>query len=141
MERIVEREEVWVAGIEDQPGALARKLAALREVGADLDFIIARRAPDKPGTGVVFVTPLRGDKEIRAATLAGFSVSGHMHAVRVEGQNQPGIVATMTEKLARQGLNLRGLSAAAIGTRFVLHLAFDTEEAAAKAAELLAAKT
>jgi hypothetical protein len=140
MELIVQREEVWAASIEDKPGALAKKLAPLSEAGADLDFIIARRAPDKPGTGVVFVTPLRGDREVSAATMAGFAVSGHMHAVRVEGQNQPGIVATLTGKLAEAGLNLRGLSAAAIGTRFVLHLAFDTDEAAAKAIKILAAK-
>ncbi len=44
MELIVEREEVWAAGIEDRPGALANKSAALAEAGADLDFIISRQA-------------------------------------------------------------------------------------------------
>ena len=53
----VERVDVWAATIEDKPGGLARVLAELREEGADLQFIIARRA--EPGKGVVFVTPLR----------------------------------------------------------------------------------
>jgi hypothetical protein len=136
---LVEREEVWAASIEDQPGALAHKLTALAEAGADLEFLIARRLPDKPGVGVMFVTPLRGDKEVRAATQLGFSVSNSLHSVCVEGQNQPGICAKLTQKLAAAGINLRGASAASIGTRFVMHLAFDSEADATKAVKLLQA--
>ena len=61
----VEHVDVWAATIEDRPGYLAHVLAELREAGADLHFIIARRA--EAGKGVVFVTPLRGDREIAAA--------------------------------------------------------------------------
>jgi hypothetical protein len=139
MNRIAEREDVWVASLQDQPGALGNKLAALAEVGADLGFIIARRSPEKPGTGVVFVTPLRGDKEIEAATEEGFGVSSHLHSVRVEGRNEPGIAAQVTQKLGAAGLNLRGFSGAVIGTQYVLHLAFDTAELAQAAIELLQA--
>ena len=57
MDLSVERVDVWAATIKDQPGGLAKILAPLAEVGADLEFAVARRAPDKPGTGVVFVTP------------------------------------------------------------------------------------
>jgi hypothetical protein len=137
MNVIAEHEEVWVAGMEDKPGALGNKLAALAEAGADLGFIIARRSPEKPGTGVVFVTPLCGDKEIEAATDEGFSVSSHLHGVRVEGRNEPGIAAKVTRKIADAGLNLRGFSGAVIGTQFVLHLAFDTPEGAQKAISVL----
>jgi hypothetical protein len=140
MSLIVEKEEVWAASIEDQPGALAHKLTMLAETGADLEFLIARRAPDKPGTGVVFVTPLRGDKEVRAAALLGFTVTNSLHSVCVEGQNQPGICAKLTQKLAAAGINLRGLSAASLGTQFVMHLAFDNEGDAAKAIKLLQAR-
>lgn len=137
MNLIVEPEEVWAAGLEDKPGVLANKLTGLAEAGADLDFIIARRAPDKPGTGVLFVTPVRGDREIQAATALGFSVTSHLHSVRVDGQNEPGVVARLTQKIAQAGINLRGLSAAAIGTQFVLHLAFDTREDAHRTMDLL----
>ena len=133
MNVIAEPEDVWVAGLDDKPGALANKLAALAEAGTDLGFIIARRAPDKLGTGVVFVTPLRGDREIDAATEEGFTVSTHLHSVRVEGQNEPGIAARITRKVGDAGLNLRGFSGAVIGTQYVLHLAFDTAESAQKA--------
>ena len=46
----VERVDVWAATIEDKPGGLARVLAELREEGADLQFIISRRA--EPGKGL-----------------------------------------------------------------------------------------
>ena len=137
MNLLVEKEDVWAASIEDKAGALAQKLSALAEAGADLDFIIARRAPDKPDTGVVFVTPLRGDREVRAATTLGFSVTSHLHSMRVEGVNEPGIVAKLTQKIAKAGINLRGLSAAAMATRFILHLAFDTAEDAQKVIAVL----
>ena len=137
MNTVVELEEVWVASMEDKPGALGNKLAALAEAGADLDFIIARRSHEKPGTGVLFVTPLRGDKEIEAATEDGFNVSSHLHGVRVEGRNEPGVATKVTRKLGQAGLNLRGFSGAVIGTQFVLHLAFDTAEDAQKAIALL----
>ncbi len=137
MNVIAEHEEVWVASIQDLPGELGNKLGALAEAGADLGFIIARRSPEKPGTGVVFVTPLQGDREIEAATEEGFSVSNHLHSLRVEGRNEPGIAARVAQEMGRAGLNLRGFSGALIGTQFVLHLAFDTAEASQKALTVL----
>jgi hypothetical protein len=137
MSLIVERGEVWAASVADEPGATAKKLKILAEAGADLDFVIARRAPEKPGTGVLFVTPLRGDREIEAATEAGFAVSESLNSVRLEGENRPGIGAELMEKLADAGLNLRGLSAAVIGTRFVAYLALDTVSDAQNAIEAL----
>lgn len=137
MSYLIEPEEVWAAGLEDKPGALANVLSALAEAGADLDFIVARRAPDKPGTGVVFVTPLRGDREIEAAGELGFTASNRLHSLRIEGRNERGVAARITRRLAEAGLNLRGFSGAAIGTQFVLHMAFDTAEDAKHAVALL----
>ena len=137
MNLIAEPEEVWVASLEDRQGVLGNKLAALAEAGADLGFIIARRAPEKPGTGVVFVTPLRGDREIEAAAEEGFNVTSHLHSLRVEGRNEAGIASKVAQKVGKAGLNLRGFSGAVIGTQFVLHLAFDTAEATQKAIAVL----
>lgn len=137
MKLIIERVNVWAASIPDEPGALARILAGLREAGADLDFCIARRAPEKPGTGVVFVTPLRGDKEIEAASILGFNVTKSLQSVRVEGDNAPGIAATLTEKLAAAGINLHSFSGAVIGARFIFYIAVDNEADAAKACAIL----
>lgn len=137
MELIAERVEVWVARIEDQPGSLANILTGLREAGADLNFILARREPDQPGQSVVYITPLTGDAELQAAATLGFNLTARVHSVRVEGPNQPGIAATLAAQLAAAGLNLRGFSAAVLGTRFILYIGLDSAEDAAKALTVL----
>ena len=137
MNLIVECVDVWAASIVDEPGGLARKLIGLHEAGADLDFIIARRAPEKPGTGVVFVTPLRGDTEIAAAAALGFNVTSSLNSVRVQGENKPGVAAGLTQKLADAGINLRGISGAIIGSQFILYIGLDSAEDAAQTCKIL----
>src|SRR3989338_8989049 len=129
--------DVWAAEIEDRPGGLAEKLEALAKAGASLEFIISRRAPDKPGKGVVFLTPVRGAKEKRAATESGLSTTASLHSVRVEGPDRPGLGTKMTRALADAGINLRGLSAAALGRKSVSYFAFDSADDAANAIKLL----
>ena len=91
----VEAVDVWAAPIPDRPGGLAEALKALHDAGADLQCVISRRAPDQPGKGVVFVTPLQGDQEIAAAAQVGFSASHTVHSVRVTGRDRPGIAANV----------------------------------------------
>src|SRR6266542_4063037 len=138
MDLLVERVDVWAATIEDRPGGLARVLATLRDAGADLQFIISRRAPEAPGKGVVFVTPLQGDREIEAAAQVGFNVTRTLHSVRIMGRDQPGVAAELTEKLANGQVNLRGFSASVIGTQFVAYAAMDSLDDTNKAMEILA---
>lgn len=128
MDLILEHVDVWAASIQDKPGGIAEVLGALRDVGADLQFIIARRAPEKPGTGVLFVTPLQGDREIRAAAQVGFNVTHTLHSVRIMGRDQPGIAAEITQKLADAGISLRGFSACVIGSQFVAYVAVDSQQ-------------
>jgi predicted amino acid-binding ACT domain protein len=137
MDLLVERVDVWAATIQDKRGGLAEVLAALREAGADLQFIIARRAPEAPGKGVVFVTPLHGDMEIGAAAQVGFNVAQSLHSVRVMGRDRPGIAAELTQKLADGGINLRGFSASVIGAQFVAYVAVDSMDDAKKAIAIL----
>ena len=137
MDLIVERVDVWAAGIKDKPGALAVLLTGLAEAGADLNFILARRTPEKPGSGVVFVTPLRGDREIAAAASLGFNVTNSVHSVSVEGPNEPGIASRITTKIAKEGITLRGLTTGIIGTRFIMYIGLDTAEDADKVVEIL----
>ena len=82
--------DVWSAGIDDKPGGLAKVLSGLRDAGADLDFVIARRAPDKPGNGVVFVTPLRGDAEIACGHYAGLQCHQKHKVGAGRGREQAG---------------------------------------------------
>ena len=133
----VTRLDIWAASIEDRPGGVSEKLGPLAEAGAELEYVLARRAPDKPGTGVLFVSPVKGAKQIAAAKRAGFHKSKSIKAVRVEGRDKPGLGAKITEALAAKNINIRGLSAAVLGKRFVLHLALDSAADASKAARIL----
>ena len=137
MELSVERVDVWAATIEDKPGGLAQVLSALRDAGADLQFVVARRAPEASGKGVVFVAPLQGEQEIRAATQVGFNVTASLHSVRVMGLDQLGIIAQLTRMLADGGINLRGVSAAVLGTQFIAYIAVDSLDDAEQAIDIL----
>jgi len=131
----VEHVDVWAATIEDKPGKLAYVLAELREAGADLQFIIARRA--EPGKGVVFITPLQGDREIAAAAEVGFNITHTLHSVRVMGHDRPGVAAELTEKLADGRINLRGFSLSVIGRQYLAYAAVDSLDDANKVIEIL----
>ncbi|MDR5748360.1 ACT domain-containing protein [Caballeronia sp. LZ029] len=137
MELHVERVDVWAATIDDKPGGLAQVLNALRDAGVDLQFVVARRTPEASGKGVVFVAPLQGESEIRAATQAGFSVTPSLHSVRVMGMDQLGIVARVTQILADGGVNLRGVSAAVLGSQFIAYIAVDSLEDTETAMDIL----
>jgi len=67
----VTKVDVWSTEIADEPGGLAAKLEGLASVGSNPDFLIARRQPDKPGSGIVFITGIKGTAAHRAAKVAG----------------------------------------------------------------------
>jgi hypothetical protein len=122
----VSRMDVWISSIKDRPGGLAEKLDALARAGANLEFVIARRSPEKPGTGVVFVTPIKGAGQVKAAKRVGFKKSKTLRGLRIAAADKPGLGAKLTQQIADVGINIRGFSAAAIGRRAIFHLAFDS---------------
>lgn len=130
----VSKTVAWVAEINDQAGALASCLGALAAAGANLECVIGRRQPNKPGTGVVFVTPLKGRKVQNAATGAGFHATQRVATLRVEGGDKPGVGARIAKAVGAAGVNMRGMSAAIIGRKFVSYLSFDNMADAGKAA-------
>ncbi len=135
----VSKVDIWSGEIEDRIGGLAAKLAPLANAGANLEVVIARRQPNRPGKGVVFLGPVAGAKAKKAAGIAGLKKPRDLAALRVEGSNKPGEGNRMARLLAGAGLNLRGLSATVLGNKFVAYLAFDSDADAGKAARLLRA--
>jgi hypothetical protein len=133
----INKVDVWAGEIADRPGGLAGTLEGLQGAGVNLEFLVARRAPDKPGTGVVFVTPIKGAKQKSAAGAAGLQTTDSLHSVRVEGPDRPGLGSKMTQALAEAGINLRGISAAAIGRRAITYFAFDNAADANNAIRVL----
>ena len=136
----ITREDIWVGEIEDTPGALARKLEGVMRAEADLDFMIARRMPEKPGFGVLFLAPLKGARQVAAAEETGLQKAGGLHTLRIEGPNYPGLAAGMTKLIADAGINMRGFSGAAIGDRCVFYIAFEDDDEAIRAAQVLTSK-
>lgn len=135
----VRKVEIWIAEIADQVGGLAAKLEALAGAGANLEVVIARRQPQMPGRGIVFVGPVTGAKAHKAAQAAGLTRATDLTALCVEGPNKAGEGHRMARLLAAAGLNMRGLSALALGRKFVAALAFDSATDADTAAKALRA--
>ena len=133
----VSRVDLWTVSIDDQAGGTADKLEPLSNAGANFEFVFARRTPEQPGRGMLFVTPVKGAKVVQAAQAAGFTKPENVHSVRIEGANKPGVTAKTARALANAGISFRALSATGIGSKFVSYVALDTAEDAAKAVSLL----
>jgi hypothetical protein len=133
----VKKVDVWAGDLRDVPGGLADALETLASAGADLEFIIARRDPSRPGTGQVFLTPIRGRKGESAAQSAGLNRASDMGTLRIEGTDRPGLGHQMTRAIANAGINVKGVSAAVIGNKFIAYLGFDSTADADAAARTL----
>ena len=133
----LEKVDVWAGTIEDRPGGLAEKLEALAKAGVNLEFVVARRHGDKPGAGVVFVAPVKGAGPARAAKAAGLSKAEDMFSVRLMGPDKPGLGSTIAGAIAGAGINMGGLSAAALGRKCIVYFRFDSKEDANKAMGVL----
>lgn len=130
----VSKIHVWAAEIHDQPAGLAGVLGPLGEAGANLECVIARRNAARPGTGSVFVTPLKGKKVMAAAAAAGFHETERIATLKIEGPNVGGLGAKITAAIGAAGVSLRGCSAAVIGNKFVCYIGFDGDADANRAA-------
>jgi hypothetical protein len=139
MAYLVKKVDVWSGTMPDEAGALDHILGALAEAGADLECVIARRQPDHPGTGVVYLTPVKGKKVVAAAQAVGLSPAANIATLRVEAPNKPGVGHKVFEAIASTGLNVRGISALAMGGKSIVYIGFDSAEEAARAAKAIAA--
>ena len=133
----VSKVDVWMTQIEDRSGGLGDKVAPLAAAGANFEFVFARRTPENPGKGLAMIYPVKGKKVVEAAGAAGWEKSATISALRVEGGNKAGVGAKMLKALSDAGISFRGLSAAAVGTKFVCYLAVDSADDAARASAAL----
>jgi hypothetical protein len=133
----LDRVHVWSGEIADQAGGVAAKLALLAQAGCNLEFIYTRRQADKPGTGILYIAPVTGPMQVRAARSAGLSETDNPVVLRVEGDNQAGLAHRLTQQWALAGLSLQGLMMSAIGNKFVGYASFDTVADSNRAAAIL----
>jgi hypothetical protein len=134
----LDRVHVWAGEVADKAGGISGKLAHLAQSGANLEYIFTRRQADKPGTGVLFITPVSGATQVRAAKAAGLTETFDPVVLRVEGDNEAGLGHRLTQQWALAGISLQGLTMAALGTKFIGYAAFDSVIDANRAAQILA---
>ena len=134
----VTKVDIWTSKIEDKPGGLAKVLGALGNAGGSLDCVIARRDAAKSGTGVVFLTPAKGAAVRKAAQSIGVAPAKNIATLKVQGDDAPGLGGRIATAIAEAGVNLRGVSAAVIGS-YAVYFGFDSAEDATKAARALKA--
>jgi hypothetical protein len=120
--------EVWAVSIDDHAGGVADKLEPLAKAGANFEMVFARRTPENPGKGMLFVTPVKGAKVIRAAREAGMASPKSIYSVRIEGADQQGLGGKIARALGDAGVSFRGISGIAIGRKLVSYLACDSAE-------------
>ena len=133
----LDRVHVWSAEVADQAGGVSAKLSMLAQAAANLEYVYTKRTPEKPGSGVLFVAPVTGPLQTRAAKAAGMTESNDPVVLRVEGDDASGLAHRVTQQWAMAGLSLQGLMLSAIGGRFVGYVAFDTVADANRAAAIL----
>ena len=133
-----DRVHVWSCEILDQPGAAASKLAILAKAGANLEYINTQRLPNNPGHGVLYVAPITGPTQTRAARLAGFAENDDQHLRRIEGDNEAGLAHRLTQQWELANITLQSLTMAVLGAKFVGYAGFDKVHDANQAAQILA---
>jgi hypothetical protein len=132
------RVQVWSGEVSDEPGGVARVLEPLSEAGANLEFIWSRRLDDRPGRGLLFVAPVTGAAQTRAAQMVGLGKASDLVLLRIDGTDRPGVGHFLAACLSRAGINLRGMSMTAISGQFVAYVACDSTEDTARAVQALA---
>jgi hypothetical protein len=133
----LDRVHVWSGEVADQAGGVSAKLSLLAQAGTNLEFIYTRRQPDSPGKGVLYVAPVTGPLQVRAARSAGLTETNDPVVLRVEGDNQAGLGHRVTQQWALAGLSFQGMSMAVIEGKFVGYVSFDTVADANRAAAIL----
>lgn len=134
----MDRVHVWAVEVNDQPGGVAGKLAALDAANIELDYVYTQRHPSKPGIGLVYVAPIVGAESEKAARSAGFTEVNDPVVMRLEGDDDAGLAHKLKHAWAEAGINLHGSILTTLGNKFVGFVTFDSVEDGNKAARILA---
>lgn len=133
-----DRVHVWSCELPDQSGAAAGKLSFLAQAGANLEFIYTQRLSNKPGYGFLYVAPITGPIQQRAARSAGLSETDYPVVRRIEGDNEAGLGHRLAQQWELAGISLQGLTMCVLGSKFIGYVAFDSVQDANNAAQILA---
>jgi predicted amino acid-binding ACT domain protein len=134
----MQRVHVYHAEVEDKAGGIAGVLKVLAEAGAHLEYVYSQRSASKPGIGDLYVAPLTGTNELKAAKVAGLRDVPEPFVFRVEGDDKAGLSGKLTQAWEMAGINLHGLVMSVLQGRFIGYVTFDTSADGNRAATILA---
>jgi hypothetical protein len=127
---------LWRVEVQNDPGVLARTLEPLAAAKADLQVVMAYRFPGNESRGAIEVFPIKGGRATKAAQSAGLTDSG-IPALRIDGDNRPGLGHAIASALAEAGVNIAFVVAQVSGGRHSTVLGFDNEEGLRRAAPII----
>jgi len=127
---------LWRREVENEPGMLAETLEPLARSGADLQVVMGYRLPGHESRAAIEVYPVRGKRAEAGAREGGLSASS-IPTLLVEGDNRPGLGASISRTLADAGINLAFLVTQVFGRRYSAILGFEREADAKKGATLI----
>ncbi len=137
----VKKITLWRKEVAHDAGALAGVLEPLAQAGADLRLVMGYAIPGDSSRAAIEVYPVTGRKATSAADAAGIAASP-IACLLVEGDNRPGLGASMARAVADAGVNISFLMAETFGRKFSAVFGFqnDTDAATATKAIKSAAK-
>jgi hypothetical protein len=134
----MDRVHVWAVELKDSVGSVAGKLSALAESGANLEYVYTQRLPEKPGSGLLYVAPVIGAEQIKAAKAAGMNEVTDPIVMHIVGDNTAGLAFRLKHHWAKAGISLHGAIMTVMNGKFVGYITFDSVEDANRAASILA---
>ena len=85
----------------------------------------------------MFLTPVKGAATREAAQSGSLAPAKNIATLKVEWDDEAGLGGQLSTAIADAGINLRGVSAAVIGKKFVAYFGFDSASDATKATRAL----
>lgn len=113
MAETVRRIEYSYVVVPDEPGEAARVLTALKEGGVNLLVCLAFPTGNKQAQ--IDLVPENPAALKRAAGKAGLKLSATKRAFLIQGDDRPGAVAELSQKLADAKINITAASAVSAG--------------------------
>jgi hypothetical protein len=92
-----------VVEIENEPGALARVAAAISDAGVNLAAATCLGTADRVELHILVPHP---EAARHALTISQIGVSREREVVVVDVEDRPGVLADLTRRVARAGINL-----------------------------------
>jgi hypothetical protein len=114
MEDKVRRIDYRYAMIQDRPGEGFKLAAALREGGVNLQVLSA--FPAGKGESQVVLAPDSDDALVKAAKQHGLKLSDKKRAFLIQGEDRPGAIAEILQKLGGAKINITATDAVCAGS-------------------------